>query len=93
MGTDVAAGETRQLIVGGGVWKMSQLPKADIEKAEGEGEEVRERTGCLITEVVMPGFHWEDHAFLTREELGVLFEGVGGGAERVKEYEAYVKKT
>jgi hypothetical protein len=32
-----------------------------------------ERTGCLTTEVVVSGFHWEDHRYLTREELEELF--------------------
>lgn len=32
-------------------------------------------TGCLITEVVFPGFHWEDHKYLTAADL----EGMWGG--------------
>ncbi|KAH9914355.1 uncharacterized protein B0H18DRAFT_1045921, partial [Fomitopsis serialis] len=42
---------------------------------------------CLITEVVFPGFAWEDHAFLTRTELEKLY----GGSDKGKEWAAYVK--
>ena len=38
----------------------------------------RERTGCLITEVVFPGFHWEDHAYLSVAELEKLWGGQPG---------------
>ncbi|KAE9397677.1 hypothetical protein BT96DRAFT_775594, partial [Gymnopus androsaceus JB14] len=63
MGTNIAAGESRQLLVGTGVWKMSRLLPEDVEY------------GCLITEVVVPGFHWEDHNFLTIEGLKTLLHG------------------
>ena len=52
MGTNTAAGEVRQLIVGTGIWKRSSL---DIESANTRQEQ--DCTGCLITEVVVPGFH------------------------------------
>ncbi|KAI0062431.1 hypothetical protein BV25DRAFT_1825418 [Artomyces pyxidatus] len=89
IGPNVAAGEQRQLLVGTGVWKMSRLLPADT--APGVAEDAKMRTGCLITEVVVPGFHWEDHKYLTRKELEALFESVEGGKERVRELEAFVK--
>jgi predicted cupin superfamily sugar epimerase len=91
MGTNVAAGEQRQLIVGTGVWKMSKIPQADLDAATHQDE--RDRTGCLITEVVTPGFHWEDHEFLTLEGLQELFRGAEGGEEKVKKLSPFVKKS
>lgn len=67
MGPNASAGELRQLLVGTGVWKMSRLLDVDL-----KGPDL-ERTGCLITEVVIPGFHWEDHKYLTRAELEEMF--------------------
>ncbi|SRR6266404_5349861 len=67
MGPDVSAGEQRQLLVGTGVWKMSRLMDEDL-----KGPHL-ERTGCLVTEVVIPGFHWEDHRYLTRAGLEEMF--------------------
>ncbi|KAI0302357.1 RmlC-like cupin domain-containing protein [Multifurca ochricompacta] len=64
---------TRQLLVGTGVWKMSRLLDVDL-----KGPHL-ERTGCLITEVVVPGFNWEDHKYLTLGELEELFVGEPGG--------------
>lgn len=69
MGPNTGAGEVRQLYVESGVWKKSSLLKEDI-----SGESVdKERIGCLITEVVSPGFDWQDHRWLGREELEELF--------------------
>jgi predicted cupin superfamily sugar epimerase len=91
MGTDVAAGEQRQLLVGTGVWKRSTIPDKDIASAKSSQD--KQHTGCLITEVVIPGFHWEDHAFLTKQGLEDLFKNVEGGDAKIKEYENFVKKS
>jgi predicted cupin superfamily sugar epimerase len=85
MGTDTRAGEVRQMLVGTGVWKMSRLPAADLAQADAA------HVSCLITEVVFPGFHWEDHAYLTTEGLERLFAGTEDSEERVEELRAYVK--
>lgn len=87
MGTDTSRGETRQLFVGTNVWKRSEIPEEDRKNGKD-----KEQVGCLITEVVAPGFVWEDHSFLTREGLVGLFEGVEGGEEHVKEFEGYLRK-
>lgn len=88
MGTDIGKGETRLLLVGTGVWKMSRLLPDAITDAENQ-----ENDHCLITEVVVPGFHWEDHQFLTREGLKALFADHGEGGEKwVKEFGSYLKK-
>ncbi|KAL7006636.1 hypothetical protein EMMF5_003802 [Cystobasidiomycetes sp. EMM_F5] len=50
-----------QLIVGKGWWKRSEL--------------VDENGYCLISETVMPGWHPNDHAFLSRSDLAELFPG------------------
>ncbi|KAK7050398.1 cupin-5 domain-containing protein [Favolaschia claudopus] len=82
IGPNSENGETRQLLVGTGVWKMSRLLDADL-----KNEALGDRVGCLITEVVVPGFHWEDHAFLTKEGLKSLF----GDAKEAQEFVPYVK--
>jgi len=81
MGADSAAGEVKQLFVPGGWWKASEVPEADLaglaqDEArgafkDGEGDSV----GCLISEVVVPGFDFEDHAFLGEKELVDMFGG------------------
>ena len=48
----------------------------------------RQTTGLLITEVVFPGFHWEDHKYLSASELKALW----GGSEGWEEWLPYVKK-
>ncbi|GAA5977580.1 hypothetical protein JCM5350_002280 [Sporobolomyces pararoseus] len=69
VGEDIEKGELRQLIVEGGWWKASELPQEDLVAGE------EEKTGCLISEVVVPGFDWHDHAFLTEKGLLDLFAG------------------
>ncbi len=80
MGADSSQGEVKQLFVPGGWWKASEVPEADLAGLakdeggaykEGEGESV----GCLISEVVVPGFDFEDHAFLGENELLDMFGG------------------
>lgn len=92
MGPNEAAGETRMLLVGTGVWKMSELPQEDLDAVESAPEservEAREKVNCLITEVVVPGFHWDDHKYLTREGLQNLFEG---NEEKIRTYERDLK--
>lgn len=92
MGTNAKAGELRQLFVSSNVWKFSQIPPADLEAAKTQEE--KDHTGCLITEVVTPGFHWEDHKFLTMKGLQQLYEGVDSeGTEEIKQLAPFVKKS
>jgi predicted cupin superfamily sugar epimerase len=88
MGTNVRVGEQRQLFVGTGVWKMSRIPPEDLKAATTQDE--KDRTGCLITEIVTPGFHWEDHKFLTLEELRELFKDVEDGEEKMRDIIPFV---
>ncbi|KZP07583.1 hypothetical protein FIBSPDRAFT_875361 [Athelia psychrophila] len=89
MGTNPALGEVRQLLVPTNVWKMSQIPPADRACST---QEEKEKTGCLITEVVVPGFHWEDHVYLTEAQAKELWTGVKGGEEALKSVLPFVKK-
>jgi len=82
-------GEYRQLLVGTGVWKKSRILPEDI--ALGKSDEGKDRVGCLITEVVVPGFHWEDHRFMRRHDLDSLFRGVEGGEDFIARFAKHVK--
>lgn len=90
MGTDAAAGEVRQLLVGDS-WKMSEIPKEDLAKVAA-GEISKDEVGCLITEVVVPGFDWHDHAFLTQGGLEELFKGRENGEKWVKELAPHIRQ-
>lgn len=70
MGPNIAAGELLQLFVPGGWWKASEIPEEDLSKALVEG--VQDRVGCLISEVVCPGWTIEQHKFLTKEKVSSL---------------------
>ncbi|EJU06381.1 hypothetical protein DACRYDRAFT_97852 [Dacryopinax primogenitus] len=80
VGDNLEAGEVRQLLVEGGVWKCSEIPPEDLASLGEEGltaeelESRRERIGCLISELVFPGFEWEDHAFMTVPDLHGVFK-------------------
>ncbi|KAJ7207047.1 RmlC-like cupin domain-containing protein [Mycena pura] len=81
--------ETRQLFVGSNVWKMSRLLTSDLKQAK--TEEDKRNLGCLITEIVVPGFHWEDHDFLTREGLKELLKDMPDYEKLLVELSANVK--
>ncbi|KAN0061793.1 hypothetical protein ACQY0O_005786 [Thecaphora frezii] len=74
VGEDVEKGEVRQLLVEGGWWKVSQVPEEDRAKAS-QAEVDNERVGAIISECVVPGFHWDDHTYLDVERLNDLFAG------------------
>ncbi|CCM01057.1 uncharacterized protein FIBRA_03105 [Fibroporia radiculosa] len=91
MGPNIHSGEVLQLLVPSGVWKMSRLLADDISASNATGSQsasTRDSVGCLITEVVFPGFAWEDHCFLTEAGLTALWDGAQGWEEWV----VYVKK-
>ncbi|GAA5994336.1 Cff1p [Rhodotorula paludigena] len=85
MGADSEKGETRQLVVEGGWWKASEVPEEDLK----EGKE--DETGCLISEVVVPGFSFDDHKFLTKKGLVELYGGDESAAE-VQQLLPYVQE-
>ena len=84
MGADSGRGETRQLFVAGDVWKASEIPEGDLQYANGKNGE--ENVGCLISEVVFPGFVWQDHEWMTMEQLKDLFKGAPDAAEQITLY-------
>lgn len=86
MGEDITKGEVRQLMVEGGWWKVSEIPKEDRDAAR-EGRADGKKVGALISEVVMPAFDWEDHTFMTEEQLVQLFCDY---PEERKEYQQYL---
>jgi hypothetical protein len=65
MGSNLAAGELLQLYVPGGWWKASEIPAEDLKALEGEQ---KDRVGCLISEIVCPGWTIDQHKFLTKEK-------------------------
>ncbi|KAI0674196.1 RmlC-like cupin domain-containing protein [Trametes maxima] len=75
MGPNIHAGELLQLLVPTGIWKMSRLLEQDLNTTATSRSDAKETTGCLITEVVFPGFAWEDHDFLTRKKFEELWDG------------------
>ncbi|OCH94696.1 hypothetical protein OBBRIDRAFT_831528 [Obba rivulosa] len=87
MGADIQNGEVLQLLVPSGIWKMSRLLPSDLAIARASLE-AGEHVGCLITEVVFPGFAWEDHYFLTQSGLTALF----GDSDEAQKWAPYVRK-
>ncbi|KAF8320405.1 hypothetical protein DL93DRAFT_2074027 [Clavulina sp. PMI_390] len=90
MGTNTAAGEVRQLLVHD-AWKMSEIPAEDLALVEA-GKVDKNDIGCLITEVVVPGFVWQDHAFLTQKEFETLFAEHPEGQKYITELSSHIRK-
>lgn len=53
--------------------------------------QAKRNLGCLITEVVVPGFHWEDHKFLTKESLLELLKDIPDKEGLISELVPHVK--
>lgn len=87
MGPNAAQGEVRQLYVPTNVWKKSRLLPSDLDEVA-NGRVDKERVGCLITEVVVPGFDWRDHKWMTVADLNEIFGKEDG--EIRKELERHV---
>jgi len=87
-------GELRQLYVEGGVWKKSRLLPEDLERVKST-EVPSSHIGCLITEVVTPGFAWQDHTWLDGATLQSLLHNVGMqvSAEMREEFETHVRPS
>ncbi|KAI0687406.1 RmlC-like cupin domain-containing protein [Cytidiella melzeri] len=87
LGPNIEVGEKLQLLVGTNVWKKSKLLDEDLELSKNDPS-MREQVGCLISEVVFPGFSWEDHKYLDKKELQLLW----GGEEGWQEWLPFVKE-
>ena len=71
MGPNPENGEVTQLFVPGGWWKASEIPEDDLLLMKApDSEALKERIGCLISEVVVPGWTIEQHSFLTEDKVG-----------------------
>ncbi|TYJ54812.1 hypothetical protein B9479_004483 [Cryptococcus floricola] len=87
VGPNVWRGEVKQLFVPGGWWKASEIPEEDLKLLESKGAEdgdVKERVGCLISEVVVPGWNPDQHQFIDEQKLKAMWEGKDGWEEYVK---------
>jgi predicted cupin superfamily sugar epimerase len=71
LGGDVTRGETNQLFVPGGWWKASEIPAEDMKLLAQPGAEegLKERIGCLISEVVIPGWTPDQHVFIDEQKV------------------------
>lgn len=58
LGPDIENGEVPQLVVKGGCWKIAELVEGDY---------------SLITEVVVPGFEYQDNEIATYNKISQLF--------------------
>ncbi|KAF5365927.1 hypothetical protein D9758_006688 [Tetrapyrgos nigripes] len=84
MGENISAGESRLLLVPTNVWKSSRLLPEDIKSASEEPQDKRNKCFSLITEVVVPGFEFEDHKYMKMQDLEALFKDMEEGAEIVE---------
>ncbi|KKY25170.1 hypothetical protein UCRPC4_g01976 [Phaeomoniella chlamydospora] len=77
VGPDIEAGEKLQWIVEGGKFKASFLlpdDDDDDDRPDSSSGGPFSANGCLITEVVTPGFEYSDHDFMTRQQLEDLVD-------------------
>lgn len=71
MGSDLSKGEVTQLFVPGGWWKASEIPEDDLRLLKDpDSDALKEHIGCLISEVVVPGWTIDQHSFLTEDKVG-----------------------
>ena len=47
----------------------------------------------MITEVVFPGFHWEDHEFLTKDGLVDLLKDMTDKESLISDLTVHLKKV
>jgi predicted cupin superfamily sugar epimerase len=71
MGHDAAAGEVSQLFVPGGWWKASEIPEEDRLLLDApDTADLKERIGCLVSEIVVPGWNPDQHLFIDEDKVG-----------------------
>ena len=73
MGPHIDQGEVMQLYVPGGWWKASEIPEEDLLllDAPGDGAPSKDRIGCLVSEIVVPGWNPDQHMFLDTDKVGL----------------------
>lgn len=70
MGSNSSLGEVTQLFVPGGWWKASEIPEEDMLLLEAvKDNDLKERIGCLISEVVVPGWNPDQHQFIDEDKV------------------------
>ncbi|RXK41922.1 hypothetical protein M231_00643 [Tremella mesenterica] len=90
VGPNIQAGELLQLYVPGHWWKASEIPEEDLlllDSPTAEKEGLKDKIGCLISEVVVPGWTMGQHQFLDVEKLKALWNGQPGW----EEFEKYTR--
>ncbi|OCF36016.1 hypothetical protein I317_00538 [Kwoniella heveanensis CBS 569] len=88
VGPNVTQGEVTQLFVPGGWWKASEIPEEDLlllDAPDAEKAGLKERIGCLISEVVVPGWNPDQHQFIDEDKLKAMWGG-NPGWEQYKKY-------
>ena len=61
-------GEVTQFFVPGGWWKASEIPDDDMELVKA-GKIDEDHIGCLISEVVVPGWVPQQFQFITEDKV------------------------
>ncbi|KAK6906501.1 hypothetical protein L486_07756 [Kwoniella mangroviensis CBS 10435] len=87
LGPDVTQGEVTQLFVPGGWWKASEIPDEDLlllDAPDAKEAKLNERIGCLISEVVVPGWNPDQHQFIDEDKLKTMWGGKAGWDQYVK---------
>lgn len=70
MGSNSSLGEVTQLFVPGGWWKASEIPEEDMLLLEAvKDNDLKERIGCLISEVVVSGWNPDQHQFIDEDKV------------------------
>ncbi|KAL0242012.1 hypothetical protein I308_106186 [Cryptococcus tetragattii IND107] len=86
MGSNSSLGEVTQLFVPGGWWKASEIPEEDMLLLEAvKDNDLKERIGCLISEVVVPGWNPDQHQFIDEDKLRAMW-GTESGWEQYTKY-------
>ncbi|KAE8542788.1 hypothetical protein D1P53_000851 [Cryptococcus gattii VGV] len=86
MGSNSSLGEVTQLFVPGGWWKASEIPEEDMLLLEAvKDNDLKERIGCLISEVVVPGWNPDQHQFIDEDKLRAMW-GTKSGWEQYTKY-------
>ncbi|WVF67779.1 hypothetical protein IAT40_002540 [Kwoniella sp. CBS 6097] len=88
LGPNVTEGEVTQLFVPGGWWKASEIPDEDLlllDAPDAQKAGLQDKIGCLISEVVVPGWNPDQHQFINEDKLKAMWGG-NPGWEQYKKY-------